>query len=302
MIDNVKVDMLQEINCPKVTADNEINACNLLAHLKSGCRWLAGGLMLGLLCAIGFIALVPPQYEAIAMIQPATVGILSASTNTTIAKGADVESAAQTLERLKVASFYTAELIIACDMKSRVNPHQALAVAMKPTLIKGNGLIQISYRAASPAIAEACVAGVVKQLAKVQGEIAAPLIKALEEQRQITKQQLDDAERFQKLVEKRVLTMNPSSTQFSESMLLLSAAQSKKDDISKLRRTYAEQSIQVSEPLTQPTKLFEPIYASDKAVFPKKELIVFGGLVAGFLAGLAALFLNQRWRQMRIAN
>lgn len=292
--------MIQELNNKAENADDEVSIWIVIEHIKSGWRWLAVSILVGVAGAIGFVVVVPAQYEAIAIIQPATVGI--SATATTITKGVEVESVAQTLERLKVATFYTDELTNACDVKTNVNSRQALATAMKPSLVKGNGLIQISYRAASPAIAEACVAGVVNQLAKVQAENAAPLIKTLEEQRQITKQQLDDAERFQNQIEKRVLTMDPSGAQFSQSMLLLSAALSKKEEISKLKKSYVEQSVQLSEPLTQPTKLFEPIYASDRAVFPKKGITVAGGLIGGLFAGLLALFVVQSWRRFRAAG
>lgn len=292
--------MIEELNNKAENADDELSIWIVIEFIKSGWRWLAGGAVVGVVGAIGFVAMVPAQYEAIAVIQPATVGMLTANTNTT--KGAEVESAVQTLEHLKAATFYTDQLIGSCDIQSKVNSRQALATAMKPSLVKGNALIQISYRAASPATAEACVAGVVKQLAKVQGEIAAPLIKTLEEQQQITKQQLDDAERFENQIEKRVLTMDPSGAQFSQSMLLLSAAMSKKEEISRLRKAYAEQSVLLSEPLTQPTKLFEPVYASDRAVFPKNGVALASGLMGGLFAGLLALFVRKSWRRFKDAD
>lgn len=294
--------MIQALNNKTENAADEVSIWIVIEYIKSGWRWLVCGLIVGLVSAIGFLAVVPAQYEAIAIIQPATVGLSPVTTTmtmTTTTKGADVESAAQTLEHLKLATFYTDQLVNACDIQSKANSRQALAMAMKPNLVKGNGLIQISYRAASPAIAEACVAGVVNQLAKVQAEIAAPLLKRLEEQRQITKQQLDDAERFQNQIEKRVLTMDPSGAQFSQSMLLLSAALSKKEEISKLKKAFAEQSVLLSEPFTQPTKLFEPIYVSDRAVFPKKGITIAVGLLSGLFLGLLTVFVSGSWRRFK---
>ena len=158
--------MIQKLNNKAENADDEVSIWILIEHIKSGWRWLAGGAVVGVAGAIGFVAMVPAQYEAIAVIQPATVGISPAAnsattttTTTTTTKGADVESVAQTLEHLKVATFYTDQLVNACDIQSKANSRQALAAAMKPSIVKGNGLIQISYRAASPATAEACVAG-----------------------------------------------------------------------------------------------------------------------------------------------
>lgn len=278
---------------PLNTEDEGLNLWELLDVVKSGWHWLAGGAAIGLAGAVGFVMVVPAQYEASAIIQPATIG--SVSPTGVNMKGNEVESAAQTLERLKLATFYSDALLTACDVKAPVNARQALATAIKPTLVKGNSLIQISYRAESPAVAEACVGAVAAQLAKVQAVIAEPIIKTLDEQRKLTKQQLDEAERFQAQVEKRAMSMDPSDAKFSQAMLLLNAALSKREEVSKLRKLYTDQSMQLTEPLTQPAKLFEPIYASDKAVFPKKTLTALGGLVGGLVLGALALFVRRSW-------
>lgn len=273
---------------PISTDDVGPNLWDLLDAVKSGWHWLAGGAAIGLAGSIVFLFAVPAQYEATAVILPATVG-------TTTTKGAEVESAAQTLERLKMPMFYSEELLKACEVKALANPRQTLATAVKPTLVKGNSLIQITYRAKSPAVAEACVSAVVGQMTKSQEIITAPIIKTLEEHQRLTKQQLNEAEKFQAQVEKRAMTLDPSDAKFSQAMLLLNAALSKREEVSKLRRQYADQTLQLSAPLTQPAKLFEPIYAPDRAVFPKKTLTVLGGLIAGLVLGGVLLFVRRSW-------
>ena len=269
--------------------DDGLNLWELLDAVKSGWQWLVGGAVIGLVGAVGFALVVPAQYESTAVLQPATVGISGGT------KGAEVESVAQTLERLKMPTFYSEELLKACDVKSLANPRQTLATAVKPTVVKGNALIQISYRAESPSLAESCVTAVIAQLAKSQSALAAPIIETLEEQRKLTKQQLEEAERFQGQIEKRVMTLEPTDAKFSQSMLMLNAALSKREEISKLRKVYAEQSLQLVEPLTQSAKLFEPIYSPDRAVFPKKTLTALGGLVGGLIVGGLVLFVRRSW-------
>lgn len=275
--------------------DDGLNVWELVEAIKAGWRWLAGGAALGLAGAVGFVMIVPAQFEANAVIQPATVGMVTATTTTT--KGAEVESTAQTLERLKMPTFYTDSLLTACGVRALANPRQALAKAVKPTLVKGNSLIEISFRAESPAVAEACVSAVVEQLAKVQAALAEPLISTLQEQRKLTKQQLDEAERFQGQIEKRAMSLDPSDAKFSQSMLMLNAALSKREEISKLRKLYTEQSLLLSEPLTQPAQLFEPIYLPDRAVFPKKTATALGGLIGGLVLGGLVQFLRKGWRR-----
>lgn len=277
--------------------DDGLNFWELLEAVISGWYWLVGGAVIGLVGTVGYVLVVPEKYEASAVIQPATVGVAVGAV-----KGTDVESTAQTLERLKIPTFYSDLLLKTCGVEAQANPPQTLAMALKPTLVKGNSLIQISYRAESAASAEACVAAVVEQLATSQALIAKPVIKTLEEQRMLTKQQLEESERFQAQIEKRVMTLDPSDAKFSQSMLMLNAALSKREEISKLRKLFIEQSLQLSEPYTQAAKLFEPIYSPKKSVFPKKTLTVAGGLVGGFLAGLLVLIVNRNWRRFNLSG
>ena len=99
---------------------------------------MAGGLLLGLACAIGYPVVTPKVYDATAILQPATVGM---PTTTATMKGAEVEPVAQTLERLKLPTFYTEELVKTCQAPSM----QALASSVNASQVKGNSLIQVSY-------------------------------------------------------------------------------------------------------------------------------------------------------------
>ena len=60
-------------------------------------------LVAGAVGAVGFVLVTPSQFEATAIVQPATVGM---PTTTTTTRGAEVEPVAQTLERLKLPTFF----------------------------------------------------------------------------------------------------------------------------------------------------------------------------------------------------
>lgn len=60
--------------------DEGLNLCELLDVVKSGWHWLLGAAVVGLAAAFGFVIVMPAQYEATAIIQPATVGTISATT------------------------------------------------------------------------------------------------------------------------------------------------------------------------------------------------------------------------------
>ena len=80
-----------------------------------------------------------------------------------------------------------------CQAPSR----QPLSSSVKASQVKGNVLIQLSYRASSVAVPEACVNAVESQKA-----IAEPLLRTMEEQLVLTKKQLTEAEGFQTQLEK----------------------------------------------------------------------------------------------------
>ncbi len=233
----------------------------------------------GLASAIVLAAFIPAQYEATAVVQPATIGMIVATTTT-------VEPAAQTLERLKQVTFYRDEIVKTCDVESAKD----LANSVKVNIVKGNNLLSISYRAETAALANACMNKIVTQLTQSQTAIAAPLIKELQDQQTATKQQMDEAERFLAAGERRT-SSSPGSNELSTLMML------KREDLTKLQKLYREQRIQLTEPLTQPMKLLEPIYVPEKPVAPKKLMIIAGSLIGGMFIGLLALFANRSWRR-----
>ena len=52
-------------------------------------------------------------------------------------------------------------------------------------------------------------------------------------------------------------------------------------------------------PLTQPARLLEAIFVSQKAVSPKKGLLLALGLVGGLLAGVMSVFISGAWQRAR---
>lgn len=273
---------------PTNTDDNSLNLWELLEILKSSWYWCVGGATLGLAGALGFLLVAPAKYEATGLIQSARVA------------GNDVESPAQLLERLKFPTFYTDAVIKACDVDS-ANPQATLAASVKPTIVKGNPLIQMTYRAESPEAARACLDTVFDQVSASQSVLVEPRLQNAEQQLALTKQQLDDAEKFQALIDKRALTMDVSDANFSQSMVLMSAALNKKEEIARLRKSVAEQTTQLIEPFTQETRLLEPMYVPERPVFPKKIVTAAGGLVGGLVLGGLVFFMRKSWLRHKAA-
>lgn len=266
--------------------DDELSLRDVLDFLKQAWRWLAAGATAGLIGAVGLVLITSSQYEVTAVIQPATVGL---PTTTTTTKGADVEPVVQTLERLKIATFYTSEMVQVCQVASA----HTLASGLKPSVVKGNSLIQLNYRATSKAEAEACVNAVVARLAKSQAMIVAPIIKTLEEQLAQSRLRLREAKEFQAQLEKRAASADTSS-------LLMLSALAKREEIEHLQKQILELEVLLSAPLTQPLQLLEPIYAPEWPVATKRLSTLAGGVFGGLVLGGLAFFARRTWRVPRV--
>lgn len=270
---------------PQQEGDNEIHLWEILDSVIAGWRWWVGGACIGLAGAFSFLFLTHPLYESTAIIQPATIG------NTGMGK-TPVEPAAQLLERLKFPTFYTDEVVNTCQAKD----HNNLSNSLKPSLIKGNTLILVKFRSESTSVGRDCLFSVFNLLKQSQSDIVEPLIKELEEQRDLTKKQVAELERFLAQYDKTVTQLNTSTDIAS---LLFLNAESKREELLKLQKIYNEQKTQLTQPLTQPLKLTEKIYVSEKPVSPKKKLAVLGGLAGGLFSGLILMFIFHSWLKFR---
>lgn len=275
---------------------DSISLLDVADFLMRSWHWWVAGMLIGVASAWGFLLVTPAQYEAIAVIQPATVGIPNGAN--ALAPFV-IEPPEKTLERLKLVPFYNEALVKACEAPSAA----ALMAGVKAAPVKNNALIQISYRGSSPQRAGICVEAVVNRITQSQAELGAPLINSLQEQLILTKQQLVEAERFQAKIEGRAIGISESN--WSSSLMVLNAL-SKRDDVALLQKSLIQLRAQLSEPMTQPTRLLEPIYAPERAVFPKKSLTILSGLIGGLISGvgLACLvyFVRRAWFTRRFCS
>lgn len=260
--------------------DEELNIRTLVALITSGWRWPVGAAIAGLVAASAAVWLTKPVYEARVIVRPGTVGWTSAPSSAPL----PVEPVSQTLERLKLLTFYSDDLVKSCGSPSA----QDLAASVKASATKGIELLSINYRTQSPALANTCLGAILLKLTKTQAEAGAPLIRELQEQRFTTKQQIDEIEQTLSVSYRRAAQL-PNTVDAPISILL------KRDELAKLRKLYRDQSINLSEPFTAPLKPLEPIYVSEGPVSPNRPAILAGGLLAGLVAGIAGLFLRKRW-------
>ena len=269
--------------------DDEISIWDIVNFLKEGWRWLAGGLLLGLACAIGFLLVTPQKYEAQALFQGAKV------------LGSDLEATQQLIERLKFPTFYTPDQLKACDIPAD-NPAVVLAKRINPVLLKGTNILQVTYQARSSEMAVQCLDAVMDRVIDSQNKQSSAALESAKQQLQETKSQLAEVERIQSVLDKRSMgSLDAADAKFSQTVLLMSASLSKKDQIATLRKSILEQMASIEPPATRPAQLIEPIYAPSAAVSPKKLPALAGGLFGGLVLGGLVFFVRRSWLARKTA-
>lgn len=260
--------------------DEEDRIFSLIKSLSSEWRWLASGSAIGFLSVISFLSLTPTKYAAEALILPAVVG---SSTSF-------VEPISQTLQRLKLQSFYGDEIVKECHASSRTS---LLNDRLKVGVIRGSNILRVEYAANSAVVAETCVAKVVERLKQSQEAIGALMIKAIEDQLVYTKKQIENRERD--LAEFEARGARGRSPTLAESTLMII----KRDELIKLYAKYQDESRMLAEPYTQPMKLLGPIYSNKEAVSLRILFATISGLIGGLCFGLLALFLTRAWSRYK---
>lgn len=267
--------------------NDEISIWDVVNFLKEGWRWLAGGLLLGLACALANLLVTPKKYEAQALFQGAKV------------LGSDLEATQQLIERLKFPTFYTADQLKACDIPVD-NPAVVLAKRINPVLLKGTNILQVTYQARSSEMAIRCLDAVMDRVIDSQNKQSSAALEGAKRQMELTKVQLVEAEHVQAMLDKRSMgSLDAADAKFSQTVLLLSATLSKKEEIQRLRKNVLEQMANLEPPYTQPAVLIEPIYAPDAAVSPKKLPALVGGGLGGLVLGGLVFFVRRSWLSRR---
>jgi LPS O-antigen subunit length determinant protein (WzzB/FepE family) len=236
-------------------SENEVSLLDVYQFLKSGSATLVVCSALGL--TLGFVTAfaLPEQFQASALIEPASV---SKKDKDSIVK-ASVESPAVLAEKMKVPTYYIDATVKACDLVDEVNPAQALVRSLNPNVARNSNYVSVTFKTESAAIASACLESVLKDVASNQSRLAQPLINNLEvelanaeqelqsniterdqqriknrEKLCVAKSKLAAAENFVEKFSKYSLTFKFADQQFSATALLLSTLMAKQNEIKDL--------------------------------------------------------------------
>jgi uncharacterized protein involved in exopolysaccharide biosynthesis len=266
-----------------LAADDEISLSDLWRTLIQGWRWIIGGTIVGAAAAVGYLAITPPQYEAMVLVQIGQAGQVGQ------AGLAPVESLARVVERVMFPTFKDAmvkKLGWSGDPRGVV-----YASSLKATIAKGSDLIELRVRGLTREDTASSLNATVEHLSQLHREVAQPAIESLQselkeisaEARQAGKVmgELERAARFQNQLAPR--------DRFSESMLYAQLFATNESRIRELRRRESQYREWISLTGKAVTAAFAEPMVSDAPVSPRKAQTLVLGALGGMLFGVVAV-------------
>jgi capsular polysaccharide biosynthesis protein len=270
--------------------EDEISLKDIIDFLSESWKAIALSGIIGGLLATGYAFITPPTYKATANIQVAKVA------------GLDVEAPIILMEKLKMPTYYSIDSYSACNVMDSIEPGEIIVKKIKPILSKTSPIISFSYIEKSPEAAQKCLESILNVIRNSQNLLAKPILESKKNQLLSMKNKLDDAERIMKSLPKKNLSYDFSDVKFSASALLLATMFNKQNEIRDLMTQINDLEISLAEPQTKETFLIAPIYAPNQKAFPKRTLILMGGVVVGLFLGLLFMIGKRSWQAYKTSN
>ena len=261
---------------------DEIYLADLWRTLRNEWRSFVAALLLVLLIAATYGLLAPPRWEAQGWIQVGQVGFQPTG------QDPRPEPFQRVVERLQSVGFQNAVVqgvgVALASPESRLY-RTSLKVEPSPYA----GLIKLSVRATSPALARRFVQATVDQLRAIHGRLqAAPMAQARERMDRLQSELRDAIVARDNLREAAGATDGKDRSVATTAGLMLAGAQTQVRELSQARD---ELAARLGGNYTFATSMPWPIYQQEGPVSPNRVLIagmgLFGGLAVGVFAAVA---------------
>jgi hypothetical protein len=291
------------MNENEMMQDDEISLYDLWEKLRDGWKVVAGGLVLGVAGAVAGIVLIPPKYEAVAVIQIGLIG--SPGKETQGASSVAVEPPSQAVERMKTPAFQIKAASAAGDLAWQENLSLSSPGAtddLRPQVIKGTvaqgqiPLVELRAVGRTPDAAKKKAEVSIALLAAGHEELAAPPLAKMTAELKVLKEKLAISETESARLARMASSVGGIEERLSP-MSLMHNVRGQKD--AELRQSILGLEMALGIPATQPTKAIEEVYVAAKPIAPKKTLLLALGLVGGLLGGLMWVFIADAWRRAR---
>lgn len=270
---------------------DEIYLVDLWRTLAREWRWFVTALAAVLMLAAAYAVLAPPRWEAQGWIQVGQVGFQPSG------QDPRPEPFQRVVERLQTVVFQNA--VIRSAGLASTSPEAALyRASLKVEPSPYAGLIKLSVRASSPALARRFVQATVDQLRAVHGVLQATLLAQAHERLDRLQSEWRDAVVTRDDLQEAAQAPDGSKApgMATTAGLLLAGAQTQVRELSHDRDDLAAR---LGQNYTFATSMPWPIYQQDGPVSPNRTLIAGMGILGGVALGVfAAVASGARRRAM----
>lgn len=274
--------------------------------LTKGWRWNLGGAAMGVFVAAGFLAVTPPQFEAVALVQVGHVGqlgklILLGHVGQLVQSGqmtvAPVESLARVVERVMLPGFRD-DIIIKSGWVGE-NKGNVFRASLSARVSKSNDLIELRVNGLSRDEAMGSVKVTIDHLAALHRIVAQPLIENLRAElleisaeAKETERALIELDQSSQLLKKEALQRD------NLAVLVLSEhiKAEKKSRLKELQREEKQYREWIAPAGRAVTALIAEPSVSENPVFPNAKRTLSLGVLSGFVLGFFG-FAFQRMRR-----
>ncbi len=231
---------------------------------------MAAGITCVLLAAI-CLWIKPAKFEATASLTMAHV------------LGAPVETSLVLVEKIKSGTYFSPSAWAACGVDDSSDPGRKLADKIHPVSNRNAPFIGLSVTGNTTDGAMSCLALVIAEISAAQDALSRPTLAAKRGQLEEMRQSLVVMKASDNAAEKLQSGTGVNQQQFAIQTLWLSAAIARREVMRDLHRQIVDLEINLSAPLTHPSRLVSPIYAPPIPAGPPAAIILLCVFLAGVL-------------------
>lgn len=273
--------------------DDEISLYELWRTLINNWRWIAGGAAVGVAIAIGYLAVTPPQYEAVALVQIGQIGQLGQLGQIGQVALAPIETPARAIERV---AFPTFKNTMVRKLGWNDDARGAIyASSLKVNITKGTDLLEFRVRGLTREDAATSLNMTIDHLALLHKAVAQPAVESLQSVLKEISEEIAETRKVLVELERAAMMQRQLAPRdrFSESMLYAQLMANKENRIRELRRREGQYREWISMTGKAATATFaEPSVPVDP-VSPKKALTILIAMLGGSLFGVVAVMIRR---------
>lgn len=288
-----------EITQSTSEGSDEILLYYIWQALVVGWRWVLGGLVMGLIAAAGYIAVTPPQYEAIALVRIGQIGQIGQLGQNVLIP---VEAPPRAVERITFPTFKDAvvtKLGWSGDVRGVV---YAASLSAKPA--KAPDLIELRVRGLSREDAASSLAATIEYLATLHKEIAQSAIESVKLELEAISVELGRTRKVLAGLARAMQLQDQPKQRDRFSDWILYAQFSAANEVRgwDLRRREAQYRELISVTTKAVTEAFAEPSVSREPVAPRKwQILMLAALGGAFFGGVMMLF-RRGWQRRAMAR